>query len=222
MSLFVVGTDTEVGKTVVSAMMLARFGAEYPLAYWKPVATGATEGRDTATVRELAGSFGEIHDETYLYRPPVSPHLAARTAKKPIEVEVLLDRLFQMRRRDNERHLIVEGIGGVLVPLDDNGTVVADFVRTSKLPCVVVARSTLGTINHTLLTLEALRRRHIPIAGVILNGPRNPSNRQAIERFGDVRVIAQLEPLEPLSERSLVHAAADFDRRARLRRWLGA
>lgn len=222
MSLFVVGTDTDVGKTVVSAIVLARYGSRHPLAYWKPVATGSTEGRDTLTVERLAGRFGEVHEEAYLYRPPVSPHLAARRARRPIDTEKLLDSLYSFRRRDTTRHLIVEGIGGVLVPFDDAGTLVADFVRACKLPCLVVARSTLGTINHTLLTLEALMRRHVRVAGVVLNGPRNPANRQAVERFGNTHVIAQVEPLESLTEQSIEAAAQQFDRRGRLEPWLGA
>lgn len=222
MSLFVVGTDTDVGKTVVSAIILARYGPRQRLAYWKPVATGSVDGRDTHTVKRLAGRFAEIHDEAYLFRPPVSPHLAARRAKRAIDAEKLLDALYTMRRRDAKRHLVVEGIGGVLVPFDDNGTLVVDFVRACKLPCLVVARSTLGTINHTLLTLEALRRRHVQIAGVVLNGPRNPSNRQAVEHFGDVEVIAQIEPMQSVDAESITAAAHRFDRRAKLEPWIGA
>jgi dethiobiotin synthetase len=121
---------------------------------------------------------------------------------------------------DPRRSLIIEGIGGLLVPLTAHGYLFADLVRDMHLPCLLVARSTLGTINHTLLSLEALERRGIKTAGVVLNGPRSPENRAAIERFGRTSVVAEIEPLRPLGPAAVARAARRFDRRARLGRLL--
>lgn len=220
MSIAVVGTDTEVGKTVVSAMIMARYGPRLPLAYWKPIATGRTEGRDVDAVRRWTGHCGLVHDERYLFDPPVSPHLAARRARVTIDLAAVTAARRRLRRLHPERHLIVEGIGGVLVPLDGAGTLLVDLVARMKLPCVVVARSTLGTINHTLLTLEALRRRRVTVAGVVLNGPPNKENREAVRRFGDVPIVGEVRPLRSLTRRAIAAAATRLDRRAVLKPFL--
>lgn len=211
MSLAVVGTGTEVGKTVVCALLLARYGGERRLAYWKPVATGATEGRDTETIERLAGDRGEILPESYLFREPLSPHLAARLEGRSIDPAFLLAEHQRLRGADPQRALIVEGAGGLLVPLTDDGYLLGDLLAAMHLPSLLVALSTLGTINHTLLTLAAMRSREIPLAGVVLNGPRNPENRRAIERFGRVEVVAEFEPLEPLDRAAVARVAAGFD-----------
>lgn len=217
MSLIVVGTDTEVGKTVVSGILLARYARAFPLAYWKPVATGADSDRDAGTIRRWLGARVEVLPETYLFEPPVSPHLAARKASVSIDPERICADLVAHATRDLRRRLVIEGIGGLHVPLTDHGYLLAHLVRDLHLPCLLVARSTLGTINHTLLTLEALRARNIPLAGVVLSGPRNPDNREAIERFGQVRVVGEVEPLGRVGPRRIAAAARRFDRRARLK-----
>jgi len=114
-------------------------------------------------------------------------------------------------------HFIVEGIGGILVPLTDSGYLMAELTRRLKLPCVLVARSTLGTINHTLLSIESLRRRKIPLLGVFINGPKNRDNRNAIERFGDVPVLGEIERIATLTTSSIAAAARKLDRKATLK-----
>jgi dethiobiotin synthetase len=227
MTLVIVGTGTEVGKTVVSSLVAARFGRQTPLAYWKPVATGRREGRDSETVAELAGERVVVLPESYLYDEPVSPHLAARLAGEPIVPEALLADF--ERHRAEVRALLIETAGGLLVPLTEepaapeettmtpdlpHGWLQADLLvamaRRAALACLVVGRSELGTINHTLLTLEALRSRRLAVAGVVLNGPPHAENRRAIERLGGVPVW-QLPPLEPLAASALLQAAESFD-----------
>lgn len=198
MTLFVAGTDTGVGKTVVSALLVARFGELRALGYWKPVATGAADERDRATVEALVPGV-VAPAEAYLFADPVSPHLAARREGVPIELGRIAARYAELRSVWPERDWVVEGAGGLLVPLDDNGTLQVELVRQMAVPLLLVARSTLGTINHTLLTLEAARRRSLEIAGVVLSGPPNADNREAIERFGDVAVVAELPRVEPLN-----------------------
>ncbi len=127
---------------------------------------------------------------------------------------------------DRDRTLVIEAAGGVLVPLTDDGSMTIDVVAASALPAIVVARSTLGTINHTLLTLEALRGREIQIAGVVLNGPQNTENRRAIERFGSVDVIDEVPPLGAegswsASREDILRAAENFDPDGLLAPYLG-
>jgi malonyl-CoA O-methyltransferase len=107
---------------------------------------------------------------------------------------------------DTSRALVVEGAGGVLVPLNDSHLMI-DLIRAFHFPTLVVARTTLGTINHTLLTLESLRSRGTTVRGVILNGPPHPANRQAIEKYGNVSIIGELPPLCPLNANTLAQTA---------------
>jgi malonyl-CoA O-methyltransferase len=215
-AIVVVGTDTGVGKTVVSAIFAAAWAAREPVAYWKPVATGGypeDPDRDAATVGRLAGPEVQILPETYLFPDPLSPHFAARLVGATIEPERLLTEL--ARHRAGSRALVVEGVGGLLVPLTEDGYLLADLLVAARLPCLLVARSTLGTINHTLLSLEALRAREIGIAGVVLDGPPNRENRRAIERLGRVPVLAEIPPLT-LDRASVAAAARGFDPAGRL------
>jgi dethiobiotin synthase len=225
MEIVVTGTGTEIGKTVVSAVLLARWMGRMGVAYWKPVATGAEEGSDSREVASLVGPELRVLEECYRFAPPLSPHLAARLAGVEIEPERILSAYRRHRESSGNGLLVVEGIGGLLVPLTDRGYLLADLLvpltdrgylladllSALDLPCLVVSSSQLGTINHTLLTLEALRSRGLNLAGVVLNGPLNLENRRAIERFGQTRVVAELETLDPLSRETVARAASEFD-----------
>jgi len=211
MSLAIVGTDTEVGKTVISAVVLARYAPAWHLAYWKPVASGAAEGRDTETVAQLAPPGVEILGEHALFEEPLSPHLAARLEGGWVEMAAIVEDFRRHRLALSEHDFVVEGIGGLLVPLNDEGDLLIDLLEELALPVLLVARSTLGTINHTLLSLEALRARELEIAGVVLDGPHNPENRWAIEVFGRVEVVGEIEPLEPLDADAVAWAAQGLD-----------
>jgi dethiobiotin synthase len=182
--VFVTGTDTGVGKTVLSAALML----QYPDAtYWKPIQTGSDD--DTAEVRRLSG--GRVIDQGVRLPDPVSPHLAAQRAGVVIDLDAL-------QSRDSNGAVVVEGAGGVLVPVNES-QVVADFMVKLGLPIVVAARSTLGTINHTLLTIEALRARSLTVAGVVMIGDRNADNRSAIEHYGKVSVLAEMPRFDPLT-----------------------
>lgn len=183
--VFVTGSDTGVGKTLVSAVLARAWKADY----WKPVQTGlAEEAGDTATVAALAGLEPDrLHPPRHQYAAPLSPHAAAALERSQVT-------LSDFRPPITDRPLVIEGAGGVLVPLNDQELMI-DLIARLGLPAVVAARSTLGTINHTLLTLEALRARNIGVLGVVLNGPPSPGNRAAIEAFGGVRVLMEIPPL---------------------------
>jgi len=207
---FVTGTDTGVGKTVVSAALTMHLRHGGPVCYWKPIQTGIEQDDDTATVASLAAcSAGELLTSGIRLPRPVSPHLAARLSHTVIDLAPLEDIFIAA---DRSAHFVVEGAGGVLVPVNDI-QMMCDLMVRLDLPAIVAARSTLGTINHTLLTLEALRRRSIVVAGVVMVGPPDADNREAIERYGDVRVLGELPTLAPLThERLSAWAATDFDR----------
>jgi dethiobiotin synthetase len=204
--LFITGTDTGVGKTVLSALLVAALDA----VYWKPIQTGAVEGTDRNTVMRLAELPKErTLPEVYCFDPPVSPHLAAERAGMAISLETI-------RRPDppSGRSLIVEGAGGILVPINDCASML-DLARGLGMPVVVAARSALGTINHTRLTIEVLRHARVPIKGVVVIGPENTDNERAIERFAGVPVVGHIPPLASLTRAALLDVfAADFDRQS--------
>lgn len=197
MRIFVTGTDTGVGKTVASAWLCLHTGADY----WKPVQTGyhppERADRDADEVARLSGAH--VHPERHLLRLPRSPHEAA--AEEGLRLS--LDDFVPPR---TGRPLVMEGAGGVLVPLNEDKTML-DLMARLSAPVLVVARTGLGTINHTCLTLQALRARNLFVLGVVLCGPDDPANRQAIERFGNVRVLGHLPPLEPLTREALLRIA---------------
>ncbi len=184
------------------------------LRYWKPIQTGIEEDDDTATMSVLAQCAPEeLLDEGVRLPRPVSPHLAAQLSGTQVSLSDLLRTAASQRESDR---WVVEGAGGVLVPLDESRLMI-DLIARLALPVVVVVRSSLGTINHTLLTLEALRSRSIGVAGVIMVGAANPDNREAIETYGDISVIGQLPMIEPLTSAALAQwATTKLDLEGRL------
>lgn len=202
--LFITGTGTGVGKTVAAAAVLHRYRGAAPLRYWKPIQTGIEQDDDTSEVRRLgAWADHEIFDEGVRLPRPLSPHLAARCAGQAIDLHTLLAVLPSAE----DTRWIVEGAGGLLVPLNDSETM-ADWIALLGLPVLVVARTVLGTINHTLLTLEALRARSLRIAGVLMIGDKNADNRAAIERYGKTCVVGELPHLDPLTRDTLADWSA--------------
>lgn len=193
-TFFVTGTDTGIGKTVVSALLLKGLNGTY----WKPVQSGLQEATDTEFVKRVTG-MGSDHfcDETYRLNEPLSPHASAEIDG----VEIALSD-FELPEYKSAP-LIVEGAGGLLVPLNDRDMII-DLIRHLDLPVLLVVRSELGTLNHTFLSLEALRNRDIPVLGVVMDGPKNESNRKAIEKYGEIEVLAELEPIEALNSQTLI------------------
>lgn len=220
MSLIVIGTGTEIGKTVTCAVLLERYGEEHNLTYWKPVATGSEKGTDSDVIREQCGETVEVLQEQYLFAPPVSPHLAARMAGVVIHPQQIIDALRTHTNSSADRTLVIEGIGGLLVPLTEDGFLLADLLQEMGFPCLLVSSSALGTINHTLLTLEAVRRRGLLLAGVVMNGAPNPENRDAIRRFGHTQVVSEIESMGSVTKEAVARAAEDFDREGLLKPFL--
>jgi dethiobiotin synthase len=206
--IFVTGTDTGIGKTVASAALMHRCRPATPVRYWKPIQTGIEHDDDTETVIRL-GECGEeeVFRQGVRLPRPLSPHLAARLAGTDISIEDLC-RLAGAEPAGP--FWIVEGAGGVLVPINE-GDLMIDLIAALGLPAVVVARTTLGTINHTLLTLAALRARAIAIAGVVMVGEPNDDNRTAIETYGGVQGLGRIRILDDVTAEAVRAASNSLD-----------
>jgi dethiobiotin synthetase len=218
--LFVTGTDTGVGKTTVASALMHRYRGIAHLRYWKPIQTGIEVDDDTETVRRLgACAEAEIFAQGVRLPKPVSPHLAARWAGQRIDLAELRGVL--PPADEPETSWIVEGAGGLLVPINEWQTM-ADWIAHLALPVLVVARAGLGTINHALLTLEALQTRGLRVAGLLMTGESNPDNRAAIEQYGRVPVVAEMPLLAPLDPGLLgAWSATYLDPQGRLLEFLG-
>ena len=195
MRLVICGTDTDVGKTVVSALVVQGLGARY----WKPVQSGLEGGGDSGRVQALLQLEEErLLPEAYRLETPVSPHWAAERMGVTIEPE-------RLALPDSTLHpgsLVVETAGGLLVPLRRDWLQI-EQLAVWNLPVLLVARSGLGTLNHTLLSLEALRHRGLEVLGLVLNGPPHADNPRTLEQLGGVPVLCELPPLDPLDAAAL-------------------
>ena len=193
MRLVVCGTDTDVGKTVVSALVVQGLGARY----WKPVQSGLDpSGGDSGTVESLLQLPPErLVPEAYRLTLPASPHWAAERDGVRIEAE-------RLALPAGDDPLVVETAGGLLVPLRLDWLQI-DQLALWQLPVLLVARSGLGTLNHTLLSVEALQRRGLPLLGLVLNGSIHPDNPRTLQALTGVPVLAELPPLQPLTAEGL-------------------
>ena len=195
MRLVICGTDTDVGKTVVSALVVQGLGARY----WKPVQSGLEGGGDSGRVQALLQlEEGRRLPEAYRLEAPVSPHWAAERMGVTIEPK----RLALPDPTLYPGSLVVETAGGLLVPLRRDWLQI-EQLAVWNLPVLLVARSGLGTLNHTLLSLEALRRRGLEVLGLVLNGPRHADNPRTLEQLGGVPVLCELPTLDPLDAAAL-------------------
>jgi dethiobiotin synthetase len=193
--IVVTGTDTGIGKTVAAAALAWRLGASY----WKPVQAGLDEETDSEVVVRLIGV--EVLPEAYRLTTPCSPHRAAEIDGVTIDPS---------RLTPPGGRVVIEGAGGALVPLTRE-LVYADLFARWGLPVVVVARTTLGTINHSLLTIEALRARSIWVGGVVFSGDAMPDSEATICAMGKVRSLGRIPLLDPLTPETLRAAAETLD-----------
>ena len=201
MTIVVTGTDTDIGKTIFAAALAGALGGYY----WKPVQSGLEDGSDSETVARLSGlPAGRILPEGYRLQTPCSPHRAAEIDGVEINAERLAPPV-------TDRPLVVEGAGGALVPVRRD-LLFADLFARWALPTVIVARTALGTINHSLLTIEALRARGVPIHGIAFVGDAVEDSEAIVAKIGGVRRLGRLPRLDPLTGETLAQAfAANFD-----------
>jgi len=184
---FVSGIGTDVGKSVVSAIFKQASSADY----WKPVQAGIDDGTDVDLVSDLTSVNGRIHSETYRLKTPMSPHAAA--AREELEID-----LSKFVLPETENHLLVEGAGGLLVPLNDQHTIL-DLIEQLRLPVVLVSRHYLGSINHTLLSVEMLRSRNIPIELLVFVGD-HPETESIILKMTGIERTFKIPEVEQVDK----------------------
>lgn len=185
----VTGTDTGVGKTLASLGLCLHYKASY----WKPIQTG--QPSDTDFIRQFLPS-SKIHPSSYALKEPLSPNQAGEKENVKIDLKKI--------SIPQSPFLITEGIGGIYVPLNDKDSVM-DLMKLINLPVIVVAKSGLGTLNHSLLTLEALKRKHFKIAGMILSGPKNYANKRDIEKWSNIPVLLEIPLLSKITKKNLLN-----------------
>lgn len=188
MNIFISGTDTNIGKTLISSWLCMH--GQYD--YFKPIQTGCIEDRDSQTVFNLSGVC--IHPESYLLKNPLSPHLAAQIENINIDLNHI--------HLPKAKRLIVEGAGGLMVPINDKAMMI-DLIVQFKLPVILIASTRIGTINHTLLSIEALRTKQIPLLGVVMSGQPNQDNAYAIQQYGQCELLAQFPLIKDISSNTL-------------------
>ena len=185
--LFVTGIGTDVGKTIVSAILCEYFRFDY----WKPIQTGRALGTDNETLDQLVGHEQfTAHPETYLLENPLSPHAAAKIEDETI----VLDQITLPTRNPN---LIIEGAGGLMVPINHNNETICDLIVKFQSPVVVVIKEYLGNINHSLLTLSYLKNKNIPIFGVVYVGNELPETENIIQKMTGIKTLFRV-PIFPL------------------------
>ena len=185
---FITGTDTSVGKTLFCSILMDKFLYDY----WKPIQTGNKNDNDTIYIKKICKiPSNRFYKPAFSFRKSLSPHQAAKYENVSINLN-------NIKKPITNNPLIIEGIGGILVPLN-NKNLIIDLIKKLKFPVIIVSRSTLGTINHTLMTIKILRQNKIKIYGVVLNGVMNKKNAQSIEHFGKVKVLAQIPFFKKIS-----------------------
>lgn len=186
----IVGIDTEVGKTIISAIVTEALQADY----WKLLQAGDLHQLDSDTVKSLvSNSKTKFHKERYLLTQPMSPHAAANIDGVTIEIS-------DFRLPKTKNTLVIEGAGGLMVPLNENGDMVVDLMANLVDEVILVSKNYLGSINHTLMSIEILKQKNIKIKGIIFNGESNPESERIIEKLGKVKVIGKIPLAEKLDK----------------------
>lgn len=195
-SLVVAGIGTDVGKTVVSAVLCQSLKADY----WKPVVSGTSEGKvDDEIIHELLGEKTRVHPCGYRLSEPLSPHIAARIDGAEIDSA-------NLSAPETRHRLVIELAGGVLVPLNDSQTNL-DLLQQWQAPVVVVSRHYLGSINHTLLTLNVLQSKKLNVAGIVFVGEELPDTEAVITRLANVPTLGTLPMVDKVNSEAIIQLA---------------
>ena len=199
MKLFITGIGTDVGKTIASAIITEALEADY----WKPIQAGDLNTSDSHKIKSfISNDKTAIHSNSYALNTPASPHLAAELDGITIELNKITEPV-------TNNHFVVEGAGGLFVPLNDSDCVI-DLIK-SDYKVIVVSRHYLGSINHTLLTIEALKARNIAIAGIVFNGKENQSTESIILNKTGIKYIGRIDE-EPYFDQNVIREYADLFR----------
>jgi len=199
--LIITGTDTDIGKTVFSAaLMLGLETAKQKPHYWKPIQSGIDDSVDTRTVQKITNLPDErFLPEKYIFSEPLSPHRAAEIDGIEIDIDQLSD---ANNITESDGIMIIEGAGGLMVPLTRDNLQI-NLYKKWNIPVVLCARTGLGTINHTLLSLEALWSRDIPLKGIVFIGEENLDNIRTIAEFSKVKILGHLPKLDAIDDVTL-------------------
>lgn len=193
---FITGIGTGVGKTIVSAILTEALKADY----WKPLQCGVSEGTDKELVSSLITNTSSVfHAESYCFDEPVSPHLAASLVNEKIKLE-------QMHLPDTNKVLIIEGAGGLLVPLNDSNYVI-DLAQEFEADVILVCRNYLGCINHTLLSIDYLVKNNFPVKGLVLVGNFDKAVKLAITNYSEIPLLAEIPELKEVSKENIFNQA---------------
>ena len=196
---FVTGIGTEVGKTIASAIITQALKADY----WKPVQAGELDNSDRMKVEALIDNDRtKFHLEAYQLNQPMSPHAAAERDGVKIHISSI-----EMPHTNN--HLVIEGAGGLLVPLNDKDTIL-NLIETLNCEVILVSRHYLGSINHTLMSIEALQQRNIPIKGILFNGKENKDTESIITKMSGVNIIGRINKLDDLNKSVIISVAKNL------------
>ncbi|MDX6190277.1 dethiobiotin synthase [Flavobacterium sp. Fl-318] len=199
MKIFITGISTDVGKTVTSAIVVEALEADY----WKPVQAGDLDNSDSDKIKsKISNSKSRIFENSYRLNTPASPHLAA-------EIDGVRIELSEIKEPKTDNHLVIEGAGGIFVPLNETDLIV-DLIQ-SDYKVIVVSRHYLGSINHTLLTIEAIRNRGFEVAGIIFSGNENKATEDLILNKTAVKCIGRIEE-EPYFDQNVIREYADLFR----------
>lgn len=195
-TFFITGISTEVGKTVAAAIITEALQADY----WKPIQAGDLDNSDTHKVKRLVSNdISQYHDNSFALNTPMSPHASAKMDNITISAN-------KIKRPKTKNTLVIEGAGGVLVPINDTETVAQLIAPTDKV--IIVSRHYLGSINHTLMTVEVLKARKLNIAGILFSGDEHPTTEAIIAKMSQVPIIGRIDE-EPYIDANVVSEYAD-------------
>lgn len=193
--LFVSGIGTGIGKTIVAAVLVEKLKADY----WKPVQSGDLDKSDSFAIKNLiSNKDSKIHPETYKLSQPYSPHKSAAIDKLSIDPEKLI-----LPQTNNT--LIIEGAGGLMVPLTDRFLII-DLIKKLNVPVVLVSQNYLGSINHTLLSIQALKRYEIPIKGIIFNGIKDIYSKEFILQYTEIALLGHIPQYKEVDKKAIINA----------------
>ncbi len=200
--IFVTGIGTDIGKTVVSAILVEALKADY----WKPVQAGSLDSTDSDVVKGLVSiTISVVHPEAYRLKESKSPHAAAASEKITIDPEKII------LPASSNKTLVIEGAGGVMVPLNEKYFVI-DLIRKFDAEVVLVVQNYLGSINHSLLTIDALKSRNIKITGLVFNGPSTPASEEIIMKYSGLQCISRIMKEEKVDKNMILKYVTDFEK----------
>jgi dethiobiotin synthetase len=197
---FVTGIGTGIGKTIISAALVEKLKADY----WKPVQSGDLDNSDSLSVKNLiSNAHSKIHREAYRLTQSFSPHKSAAIDGITIEPENII-------QPETNNHLIIEGAGGLMVPLNKNFLII-DLIKKLNAPVIIVSQNYLGSINHTLLSIQALKQYEIPIKGIIFNGIKDIYSKEFILNYAEIELLGHIPQYENIDKEAIIDAGNYID-----------